>query len=106
MYSAFASPSIQEDLPPFSDKLLVNPNIWRHKKYAEFILYKLPLMLESHSSSPTLNTASQSKPSTQYKEHKRQRSILFDNVGIIACNNVKTVTFGVPCTLVYKKDIV
>jgi hypothetical protein len=102
MYSPFASSAVQSgfDLTPTNP----NPNIWKHKKHVEFMLYKLPTMLESHSSSPASIYSILSKASSQSNKHRRQRSFHTDTVGIIANINVKTVSFGVPCTLVYKRD--
>lgn len=105
MYSAFASPAVQNGPTFVFDATPSNPNIWKHKRYTEFVVYKLPLMLESHSSSPASHLASATSASPHNnKKHKRQCSLLTDAAGIIACSNVKTVSFGVPCTLVYKND--
>lgn len=99
MQSAFASfvPDweVQEDTP------LANPNIWQHKKYAEFVLYKMPLMLETHASSPLLVESHVRKRD----EHKRQRSVLLDVVGIVVQNPCKTVSFSPAiCERVFKTD--
>jgi len=89
MQSAFASYvpewDFQEDAP------LANPNIWEHKKHAEFVLYKMPLMLETHASSPLLVTSNVSK---KHKQHRRQKSVVLDVVGIVMQNPSKSVSFS------------
>lgn len=99
MLSAFSSYAVQSAVE--ASPTNPNPNIWKHKKYAEFMLYKLPNMLESHASTPVSRNALSTQLS--YK-HMRQRSFHTETVGIISNSNVKTVSFGVPCTLVYKRD--
>lgn len=98
MLSPFSSYAVQSAVE--ASPTNPNPNIWKHKKYAEFMLYKLPNMLESHASTPVSRT----QLSSPCYKHMRQRSFHTEAVGIISNNNVKTVSFGVPCTLVYKRD--
>lgn len=104
MSSPFASPTVQSRLTCNFDTTPTNtnPNIWKHKKHAEFMVYKLPTMLEKYTSSPV---SSKMTLFTCYKQ-RRQRSIHTETVGIITNNNVKTVSFGTTCTLLYKCDSV
>lgn len=102
MLSAFSSYAVQSAVE--ASPTNPNPNIWKHKKYAEFMLYKLPNMLESHASSPVSRSALSTQLSSPCYKHMRQRSFHIETVGIISNNNVKTVSFGVPCTLVYKRE--
>lgn len=104
MSSPFASPLVQNRVTCNFDTTPTNanPNIWKHKKHAEFMVYKLPTMIETYTSSPV---SSKVTSFTSYKQ-RRQRSMHTDTVGIISKNNVKTVSFGVTCTLLYKCDSV
>lgn len=104
MSSPFASPTVQNGLTCSFDTTPTgtNPNIWKQKKHAEFIVYKLPTMLERYTSLPV---SSKTTSVSCYKQ-RRQRSIHTERVGIITNNNVKTVSFGATCTLLYKCDSV
>ena len=97
---ATQSPFASYDFQFFDESWTENPNIWKHKKQVEFLLNKLPTMLERHSSAPASLPCAKNR-----KGDMHHHSFLMDMVGIITDHKMKkSVSFYTPCTLVYKAE--
>jgi hypothetical protein len=74
---------------------------YKYRQYAEFALYRLPPMLDKHSSSRLCDDY---KISTNTRKHKRNNSIVTGTAGILM-NACKTVSFSHNVEKkTYKKD--
>jgi hypothetical protein len=74
---------------------------YKFQKYAEFTLYKLPTMLDKHSSSKLCDNDKMVKNN---RKHKRNNSIVIETAGILM-NACKTVSFSSNVEIkTYKKD--
>lgn len=97
--SPFACYDAQLNFPPFDTTWTYDTDN-NHKRQVEFLLNKLPTMLERHSSAPASLPCAKSR-----KGNLRHQSFLMDFVGIIVDHRIKkSVSFDTPCTLVYKAD--
>lgn len=74
---------------------------YKYKQYAEFALFKLPPMLEKHSSS---RLSDDYKKIVDTRKHKRNSSIVIETAGILM-NACRTVSFSNNVeTKIYKKN--
>jgi hypothetical protein len=75
----------------------------KYKKHAEFALYVLPKMLDTHASLP-VNTISMKK--IKHRKHRRSNSIVNDCAGILMNASAKTVSFSpIVCKKEFKTDM-
>lgn len=70
-----------------------NPNEdkYKYKQYLRFAVYKLPTVLERHSSETLLNHP---RHAFEHRKLKKSKSIVLDNVGVVKNALCKEVSFS------------